>query len=97
MGKQSICWDCKNSTGGGCSWSKELKPVEGWDAKTDGDSYLVIKCQLFDRNSYCFGQFRTADEYIEYLQRVIKYRDRDIRRLKDLLGDAVWESTHYGE
>lgn len=55
----SICWDCKKATGF-CSWSREFKPVEGWEAdKTlitgqgcDGrqiivDSYCVHQCPLF--------------------------------------------------
>lgn len=25
----TICWDCKNACGG-CSWSKNFTPVEGW-------------------------------------------------------------------
>ena len=98
MGKQSICWDCKKSTTGECSWSKELKPVEGWTAKENEGSYCVKKCPEFIRNSWCFGKIRTAEEYIEYLERVVKYRERDIRKLKrDILGHEVWESTHYGE
>ena len=27
-----LCWRCKNACGG-CSWSKNFTPVEGWDAK----------------------------------------------------------------
>lgn len=30
--KQTLCWSCKNACGG-CSWSKSLKPVEGWVAE----------------------------------------------------------------
>lgn len=29
--EQTICWDCQKATGG-CSWSKSLTPVEGWEA-----------------------------------------------------------------
>lgn len=34
----TLCWECKNAVpnemdGTGCSWSKEFKPVKGWDAK----------------------------------------------------------------
>lgn len=31
MKTETLCWNCKNSLGS-CSWSDELKPVEGWDA-----------------------------------------------------------------
>lgn len=30
--KKQLCWDCAR-TSGFCSWSQELKPVEGWEAK----------------------------------------------------------------
>lgn len=33
------CWTCQNACGG-CSWSSELKPVEGWKAKP-----TKIKCE----------------------------------------------------
>ncbi len=56
-GRESLCWDCKNACGG-CSWSRNLTPVEGWEAKTIKvkgnfytgevlDSYVVINCPEF--------------------------------------------------
>ena len=29
---QNICWDCQKAVGA-CSWSKNLTPVEGWEAE----------------------------------------------------------------
>lgn len=29
---EQMCWRCKKATGA-CSWSKELKPVDGWVAE----------------------------------------------------------------
>lgn len=29
--ESQLCWLCKNATGN-CSWSKSLKPVDGWGA-----------------------------------------------------------------
>lgn len=60
MGKKdTICWRCKNSTGR-CCWSKEFKPVPGWNAQqtviknytASGDivfdsSYVVKMCPMF--------------------------------------------------
>lgn len=46
----SKCWDCKNFAGG-CSWSKEGKPVEGWTAEFSNKSiksYRVVDCPLFE-------------------------------------------------
>jgi len=55
--KETLCWSCDNACGG-CSWSKALIPVSGWDAKPikikgnmDSkeytDSYIVNSCPLF--------------------------------------------------
>ena len=52
---QTICWNCKNAVGGGCSWFTDYTPVEGWEAvKTelrggyyDYESYLVQHCPEF--------------------------------------------------
>lgn len=47
-----ICWKCKNACGG-CSWSRNLIPVEGWIAekvirKTEQlDSYNIKYCPEF--------------------------------------------------
>ena len=52
---QTICWDCRNAVGGGCSWFTDYTPVAGWKAvKTelrggyyDYESYLVQHCPEF--------------------------------------------------
>jgi hypothetical protein len=59
--KATICWDCKNAVKG-CSWSKDFKPVDGWEAiptkilQKDNrfgrydktlNSYIVISCPQF--------------------------------------------------
>ena len=50
--ESTICWRCKNALGG-CSWSKNFKPVKGWEAvatkidsnyKNGIESYKVITC-----------------------------------------------------
>ena len=61
--EQSLCWRCSNSVPSkthGCSWSREFKPVTGWDAKSiprvnykvPGVSYIVRECPLFDDEGY---------------------------------------------
>ena len=52
----TLCWKCQNATGG-CSWSSDFTPVEGWNAMPtrirqskgykDTDSYIVKKCPQF--------------------------------------------------
>ena len=52
--KDTKCWHCKNCYGG-CSWSREFKPVNGWTAKKTfipsnneyAESYKVIECPEF--------------------------------------------------
>lgn len=69
MSKQmTLCWDCGNACNGGCSWSRCLEPVKGWEAKKTADSYVVKHCPNFKRETYGFGQYRTADEYIGHLE-----------------------------
>lgn len=48
--KETLCWTCQNACGG-CSWSRGLKPVDGWKAKEvtkasykGQKSYKVIEC-----------------------------------------------------
>lgn len=55
--KDSICWDCKWSTGlyGVCSWALRYEPVKGWNAirrdlrygRRKEVSYRVFDCPLF--------------------------------------------------
>ena len=53
--KQTLCWECKRACGG-CSWSRDFKPVRGWKAEktkiarfkdANADSYIVKECPLF--------------------------------------------------
>lgn len=56
-GQQTLCWSCRRSYTGGCSWADDFEPVEGWQAapqliKThagyDPDmTYFVTSCPLF--------------------------------------------------
>ena len=53
----TLCYSCIHATNkyGACPWSKELKPVEGWNAvrrdiehyNGSTESYLVIDCPNF--------------------------------------------------
>ena len=47
----TLCWDCENCIGG-CSWTKDFEPVEGWKAEPvtnsdNSDTYLVSECPQF--------------------------------------------------
>ena len=67
----TICWDCANSTNGGCCWSREFIPVDGWEAIPDRikinanradyeDTWCVVKCPEFVRDAYDFGLRRKS-------------------------------------
>lgn len=46
------CWTCKNACNGGCSWSRDFIPVDGWKAEKTfipgngefAESYNIIDC-----------------------------------------------------
>ena len=60
--KGTLCWSCDNAFGG-CSWSRESKPVPGWMAERrdikaqrtvngewepyDTESYFVRECPVY--------------------------------------------------
>lgn len=55
--KETLCWDCKRCFGG-CSWSREFIPVNGWIAEkthipSNGEyaaSYKVIDCPEYRKD-----------------------------------------------
>ena len=58
-GQGQMCWTCENACGG-CSWSKELKPINGWVARKvrvknqEGDeysTYRIIFCPRYKQET----------------------------------------------
>ena len=51
-----LCWLCKNACGG-CDWSRNFKPIEGWKAKPtliydsagSFESYRIKECPEFTK------------------------------------------------
>lgn len=67
-GTGQMCWRCANACGG-CSWSRDYKPVKGWKAirvavKHRGElefySYRIIFCPQFKKDVECrpFAEYR---------------------------------------
>jgi len=61
---QSLCWDCRNSTRPWiCPWAGKYRQVKDWKAKptrvspksSPFDSFNVLACPGFKRDSYCGG------------------------------------------
>lgn len=51
----TLCWDCQNARGNGCSWFRNFTPVPGWVAEKGDlygvdDSYTVKECPEFVRD-----------------------------------------------
>ena len=48
--KGTLCWKCSNATGG-CSWSKSLLPIDGWETEEKiidhQPTHKVISCPEF--------------------------------------------------
>ena len=77
--EQTLCWDCRNSTERECEWSLNFQPVPGWEAvesykKEYGKTYIVRKCPKFVRDSWHYGNYRTKEDYKDYLKGVEKRR-----------------------
>ena len=51
----TICWDCSNARGNGCSWFRSHTPVDGWaaqESEMDGSkSYTVSECPEFEKDA----------------------------------------------
>lgn len=55
----NLCWNCQNATGG-CNWSRNLTPVEGWTATP-----IKIKRTVQDiRGSISGYQIHSCPEYV---------------------------------
>lgn len=61
---QTICWDCKNAIGGGCSWFTDFTPVAGWKAKRNGYMPDVRIQWRIVRNLRMGGQERHNEQKI---------------------------------
>lgn len=84
----TICWDCANACGGGCSWAdpSKQKPVKGWTATKTSNGYCVHACPEFIRETYACGRYRTADDYILALEIALTERKTQLARAKRVPG-----------
>lgn len=78
---QNICWDCQKATGG-CSWSRNFTPVEGWEAElipyqpwknkhiNFSDTYHITKCPEFveDEPRANYPAILTPEEDKEFMK-----------------------------
>ena len=49
---ETLCFSCANACNHGCSWSDEFIPVEGWTAVPNKDSFQVISCPEYKKDTY---------------------------------------------
>ena len=100
--EQSLCWDCFWSTHPEkCQWVARNKPVKGWNAEPTRvsprsapfDSYKVVGCPKFKRDSYRGGLVDPPN------RRRVKLWDDDIPNLASaIIEQAVtdWIALDYG-
>lgn len=61
--KTTLCWTCGHAAKNGCSWARDLTPVRGWEAVREGESFTVIRCPEYKRDSFGDGLYRDGAEY----------------------------------
>lgn len=70
--KDTLCWDCLKCEGG-CSWSRDFIPVEGWDATDDSrydhghlvEKYVVKSCPEFKYgHNRGIGDYKSAERIV---------------------------------
>lgn len=100
--KQTLCWDCKNSTKPDiCPWVRDFTPVPGWTAeKTEirnlGESYLVKECPLFKRGAFKGGM----EEDVFGKREHISIDNQDTVKLAEAIIERYvedWKFLEYGE
>lgn len=103
----TLCWDCRNATDPAkCPWVGKWEPVDGWDAKPTllkipgciepVQSFHVISCPLFDRDSYKGG---LEENVFGKRKESISLDDKDIVNIaKAICERAVrdWAILEYG-
>ena len=79
--QKTICWDCRKARGG-CTWSAELEPVEGWEAeptvrkpgtKDEMHSFIVYDCPEFERDAWNGGAERLAEHEERHQKRDVHH------------------------
>ena len=74
---KTLCWNCGNACGG-CSWSDDLEPVEGWHARetymksSDMYTYTVIDCPEYCKDKKKNSSRMNADGCISLLQKALE-------------------------
>lgn len=100
MRGDSICWDCQRAVCG-CSWAKQLKPVDGWVAEENKLGYKVLECPLFIEDYKWVGipdiaQILGVNERTLY-RRVSSNSGIRYARLKLLLAKVGYEMKVYSD
>lgn len=104
---KSICWDCENATNANsCSWTESFEPVRGWSAKNtligragaQTESYCVLECPKFKRNSYNYGIDR-ADIMCGGSKKLRLFDDDVVRLAEAIIEQAVedWKALLFGD
>lgn len=97
--RPTLCWKCANACGG-CSWSADFIPVDGWNAiptiisanhgcglYADIESYIVKSCPRFKDDSARYAKQKP----LYCSTKVIKKRPFRAKTAKGSLRDRIWK------
>lgn len=91
-----LCWSCTKACGG-CSWSKDLIPVEGWDADpnvhSDGEiyGYVIRFCPEYveeTKKNRSHSELKSAEGVMLLVEAVAKKMRDDY-----VTGHGPWDET----
>ena len=43
----TLCWSCANACNNGCSWSKDLIPIDGWTTEPLTPNFIITSCPQY--------------------------------------------------
>lgn len=97
--KPTLCWKCEKACGG-CAWSKDFIPVDGWKAEKTMiladrgyyankvvDSYIVKKCPLFVDDTH---RYNKKPETVKFVPVMVKKPHR-AKCPRGSLRDRIWK------
>jgi hypothetical protein len=102
--EQSLCWDCALATQPWkCEWADRFEPVPGWEAEecycgqngSGYESYNVIACPKFKRDSYAGGLAKDP-----MCRKRIMLDDPGVRALSEAIIERAvddWKELRNGE
>lgn len=74
----TLCISCSKACNGGCSWSEELAPVDGWETKEAGKGINIVACPKYAKDDCHRGRPDTFDK-----DGVMRLLEEMVRKLRE--------------